>query len=239
MKIEVQHDDEAVARNGAAIIAADARAAVPTRGRFIMAVSGGHTPWVMLRVLADEQLPWENVHVVQVDERAAPAADPDRNLAHLRESLLDHAPLRPDHIHAMPVEAADLDRAAGQYARTLEELAGSPPVLDLVHLGLGPDGHTASLVPGDPVLDVTDVDVAVTGPYQGRRRMTLTFPIINRALRVLWLVTGGEKARTLVRLRDGDPSIPASRVRQDRALILADRTAAERLGTDEKLEAEK
>src|SRR5712691_7622068 len=188
MKIEVQHDDEAVARNGAAIIAADARAAVLARGRFIMAMSGGHTPWVMLRTLADEQLPWEHVHVVQVDERVATAADPDRNLAHLRESLLDHAPLRPDHIHAMPVEAADLERAAGQYALALREVAGSPPLLDLVHLGLGPDGHTASLVPGDPVLDVTDADVAITGPYQGRRRMTLTFPIINRSRRILWLV---------------------------------------------------
>jgi 6-phosphogluconolactonase len=240
MQIEVLPDDHGVARKAAAIIAADACAAVPARGRFIMAVSGGRTPWLMLRALADEQLPWENVHVFQVDERAAPAADPDRNLTHLRESLLDHAPLlRPDHIHAMPVETADLDRAAGQYALTLQEVAGSPPVLDLVHLGLGPDGHTASLVPGDPVLDVTDADVAATGAYQGRRRMTLTFPIINRSRRVLWLVTGGEKAGTLVRLRDGDPSIPASRVRQDRAVILADRAAAERLGTNEILEAKK
>ena len=239
MKIEVQPDDDGVARKAAAIIAADARAAVPARGRFIVAVSGGRTPWLMLRALADEQLPWENVHVFQVDERAAPAGDPDRNLAHLRVSLLDHAPLRPDHIHAMPVETADLDRAAGQYALTLQEVAGLPPVLDLVHLGLGPDGHTASLVPGDPVLNVTDADVAATGAYQGRRRMTLTFPIINRSRRVLWLVTGGEKAGTLVRLRDGDPSIPASRVRQDRAVILADRAAAERLGTNQTLEAQK
>jgi 6-phosphogluconolactonase len=239
VEIEVHPDDHLVARRGAAVIADDARAAVASYGRFIMAVSGGRTPWLMLRALADEQLPWENVHVVQVDERAAPAADPDRNLTHLRESLLDHAPLRPDHVHAMPVEAANLDRAAEQYALTLRKLAGSPPVLDLVHLGLGPDGHTASLVPGDPVLDVTDADVAVTGPYQGRRRLTLTFPIINRSRRVLWLVTGAEKAGTLVRLRDGDPSIPASHVHQDRALILADRAAAERLGTNETLEAQK
>jgi 6-phosphogluconolactonase len=237
VKIEVQPDEDTAARKAAVIIAADARAAVPARGRFIMAVSGGRTPWLMLRALADEQLPWENVHVVQVDERAAPAADPDRNLTHLRESLLDHAPLRPDHIHAMPVETADLDRAAGQYALALQEVAGSPPVLDLVHLGLGPDGHTASLVPGDPVLDVTDADVAVTRPYQGRRRMTLTFPIINRSRLILWLVTGGEKAQALARLRDRDPSIPGSRVRADRALVLADRAAAARLASSEKLEA--
>src|SRR5258707_8478341 len=193
----------------------------------------------MLRALGEEELPWPGVHVFQVDERVAPAGDPDRNLTHLRESLLQHAPLRPEQIHAMPVEATDLETAAAQYTFALQEVAGSPPVLDLVHLGLGPDGHTASLVPGDPVLDVTNVDVAVTGAYQGRRRMTLTFPIINRSLRVLWLVTGGEKARTLVRLRDGHPSIPASRVRQDRALILADRAAAGRLGTHETVEAQK
>ena len=239
MKIEVYPDDDVVARKAAAVIAAAARAAVTSRGRFIMAVSGGLTPWTMLRALAADELPWQRVHVVQVDERVAPPADPDRNLAHLRASLLDHAPLPPDHIHAMPVEAADLDRAAAQYALTLRDVAGSPPVLDLVHLGLGPDGHTASLVPGDPVLDITGADVAATGFYNGRRRMTLTFPIINRSRLVLWLVTGGEKAATLVRLRDGDRSIPASRVRQDRSLVLADRAAAEGLGSSEKLEAQK
>jgi 6-phosphogluconolactonase len=238
MKIEVQPDDDGVARKAAAIIAVEARAAIAARGRFIMAVSGGRTPWLMLRAIANEQLPWENVHVVQVDERAAPAGDPERNLAHLRESLLDRAPLPRDNIHAMPVEARDLNRAAQQYAATLQAVAGSPPVLDLVHLGLGADGHTASLVPGDPVLDVTDADVAVINRYQGRRRMTLTFPIINRSRLILWLVTGREKAETLVRLRDGDPSIPASRVRQDQALVLADRAAAEKL-TSEKLETQK
>ncbi len=239
MKIDVYTDDHGVARKAAAIIADAARVAATSRGRFIMAVSGGHTPWLMLRTLADDELPWQHVQVFQVDERVAPVGDPDRNLAHLRASLLDRVPLPADHIHAMPVEAADLDRAAGQYARTLEEVAGSPPVLDLVHLGLGPDGHTASLVPGDPALDVTDADVALSGPYQGHRRMTLTFPIINRSRLVLWLVTGGEKAQTLVRLRDGDRSIPASRVRQDRALVLADRAAAARLDRNEKLEAQK
>jgi 6-phosphogluconolactonase len=239
VKIEVYPDQDAVAGKAAAIIAAHAREAVTARGRFIMAVSGGHTPWLMLRALSDEQLPWEHVHIVQVDERVAPAGDPDRNLAHLRESLLDHAPLLPDHIHAMPVETSDLDRAAEQYTATLRDVAGSPPVLDLVHLGLGPDGHTASLVPGDPVLDVSDADVATTGVYQGRRRMTLTFPIINRCRSVLWLVTGRDKAATLVRLRDDDQSIPASHVRRDRALILADRAAAEQLGTNQKLEAQK
>jgi len=166
---------------------------------------------------------------VQVDERVAPVGDPERNLTHLRESLLAHAPLRPDRVHAMPVEERDLDGAAARYAETLREIAGAPPVLDLVHLGLGADGHTASLVPGDPVLEVDDADVALAGPYQGRRRMTLTYPMLDRARRVLWLVTGAEKAEMLVRLLDGDRSIPAGRVRRERALVLADRPAAARL----------
>jgi 6-phosphogluconolactonase len=226
VKVEVLADVDAVARKGAAIIAAEARAAVAARGRFILAVSGGRTPWVMLRNLANEEVPWANVHVVQVDERVAPAGDPDRNLSHLRESLLSHAPLPPEQIYAMPVELPDLETAATNYSQTLQELAGSPPVIDLVHLGLGHDGHTASLVPGDPVLNVTNADVALTGTYQGRRRMTLTFPVINRARRILWLVTGSEKAGMLARLRNADNSIPAGRVRQDHALNLADRAAA-------------
>jgi 6-phosphogluconolactonase len=229
MKIEILADADAVALKAATIIAAEARASIGERGRFVMAVSGGHTPWQMLRALADEDVPWKGVHVVQVDERVAPAGHPDRNLTHLRESLLGHAPLPPEQIYAMPVEEEDLAVAAARYALTLKEIAGLPPVLDLVHLGLGPDGHTASLVPGDPVLDITDADVALTGVYQGRRRMTLTYPIINRARHILWLVTGSEKAEMLVRLRDGDRSIPAGRVRQDTATVLADRAAAEKL----------
>jgi 6-phosphogluconolactonase len=228
MKVEVLADGDAVARRAAGIIAADAREAVAARGRFVMAVSGGHTPWVMLRDLADEDVPWAGVHVVQVDERLAPAGDPDRNLTHLRESLLSHVPLPPDHIHAMPVEASDLEAAAARYATTIEGIAGAPPVLDLAHLGLGPDGHTASLVPGDPVLTVSDRDVAVTGVYMGRRRMTLTYPVLDRARRVLWLVTGSEKAPVFPKLVAGDASIPAGRVSQERALLLADRSAAGR-----------
>jgi 6-phosphogluconolactonase len=226
MKLEVFDDGEAVARAAAARIAGDARSAVAARGRFLMAVSGGHTPWVMLRALAGEDMPWKDVHVYQVDERIAPAGDPDRNLTHLRESLLEHAPMRPEQIHAMPVESADLEAAAEQYASTLREFAGSLPVLDLAHLSLGPDGHTASLVPGDAVLNVTDADVALTGIYMGRRRMTLTYPILNRSRRILWLVTGSDKAEPLGRLRNGDESIPAGRVRRNQALVLADRAAA-------------
>jgi 6-phosphogluconolactonase len=233
MNIEVLADAESVARKAATIVAAEARDAVVARDRFVVAVSGGNTPWLMLRALAGEQVPWEKVHLVQVDERVAPSGDPDRNLTHLRESLLARVPLRLEHIHAMPVEAPDLVAAAETYARTLREIAGPLPVLDLVHLGLGPDGHTASLVPGDPVLEVANSDVALTGVYQGRRRMTLTYPIINRSRRILWLVTGSEKAEPLVRLRDADPAIPAGRVRHDEVLVLADYAAAAKLGRNE------
>lgn len=225
MKIEVLSDADAVAREAAKFIAAEARTAVAARGRFVLAVSGGHTPWQMLRALAGEEVPWKAVHVVQVDERVAPTGDPDRNLTHLRESLLGRTPLPPDQIHAMPVEGQDLEAAAAAYAQTLAQIAGSAPVLDLAHLGLGADGHTASLVPGDPVLDIADRDVAVTGVYQGRRRMTLTYPVLNRSRRILWLVTGAEKGVMLARLRSGDTAIPAGRVRPDNALVHADRAA--------------
>ena len=218
-------DDASVAQRAAAVIAEAARRAVAARGRFIVAVSGGRTPWLMLRALADEEIPWDGVQVTQVDERVAPAGHPDRNLSQLRESLLEHVPLRAEQIHPMPVESSALEAAAGRYAQTLREIAGSPPVLDLVHLGLGPDGHTASLVPGDPVLEITDADVAVTGLYQGRRRMTMTYPIINRSRFILWMVTGSDKGEMFARLREGDRSIPAGRVRRDRALVLVDRAA--------------
>jgi 6-phosphogluconolactonase len=229
VKIEVLADADAVARAGAAFTAGEARAAVAARGRFIVAVSGGRTPWTMLRALADQDVPWPHVHVVQVDERVAPAGDPDRNLTHLRESLLAHCPLRPEQVHAMPVESAELARAGGQYAATLQQIAGTPALLDLAHLGLGPDGHTASLVPGDPVLDVTAADVALTGFYQERRRMTLTYPILDRSRRIVWLVTGREKAEMLARLSRADRSIPAGRISQHQAVVLADREAAARL----------
>jgi 6-phosphogluconolactonase len=226
MKVEILSDADAVALSAASQIAVLARESVAARGRFVMAVSGGHTPWKMLRALASEELPWAAVHVVQVDERVAPDGDPDRNLTHLLASLADNAPIPRQQIHAMPVNDSDLSAAAAKYARTLEQIAGSPPVLDLVHLGLGPDGHTASLVPGDPVLDVTDTDVALTGVYVGRRRMTLTYPVINRARKVLWLVTGPEKAGPMRLLQAADPSIPAGRVEQAHAEVLADRAAA-------------
>ena len=226
MQIEIFSGPDEASKGAAIVIASEARDAVAERGRFAVAFSGGETPWLMLRALADEDVPWDKVHILQVDERAVPASDPARNFADLHQYLLAHAAVPPANVHAMPVEEADLEAAAAQYACTLESVAGTPPVLDLVHLGLGSDGHTASLVPGDPALGVAGADVAVTGPYEGHRRMTLTYPILNRARRILWLVIESGKAGALARLRAGDRSIPAGRVRRDTALILADRAAA-------------
>jgi 6-phosphogluconolactonase len=221
--LEVLADPPAVARAAAAHVADRARAAVADHGSFHFAVSGGHTPWAMFAELAAEDVPWDHVVLYQVDERVAPAGDPDRNLTHLRESLGD----APADVVAMPVEEDDLDAAAATYAARL------PQRLDLIHLGLGPDGHTASLVPGDPVLDVTDRLVAVTAPYQAHRRMTLTYPALAQADQLLWLITGADKRDPLRRLLAGDPTIPAGRVEAARSLVLADAAAGETTTTDE------
>lgn len=226
MHSEILADAAAVAQRGAALIVAEAREAIRARGRFCLAVSGGSTPWLMLRALAQEDLPWHAVHLFQVDERVAPDDAAERNLTHIDETLLSSVPLPAAQVHAMPVNAADLQAAMRRYAQTLRNAAGAPAVLDLVHLGLGGDGHTASLVPGDAALQVIDADVALSGPYMGRRRMTLTFPVLNRARRVLWLATGSEKREMLARLLAADASIPAGRVEQGRAIVLTDTAAS-------------
>ena len=228
MKIEVLPDEDAVAMRAAEFIAEMARDAVAARGAFALAVSGGRTPWRMLRALGELDVPWAKAHLFQVDERVAPHGDPDRNLTHIAQSLLSQVTLAPGHLHAMPVEALDLAGAAARYAQELESVTGTPPTLDLVHLGLGPDGHTASLIPNDPVLQETGA-VALTAPYQGHPRMTLTFPVLDRARCVMWVVTGPEKVAMLARLASGDRSIPAGRVNGERAVILADAAAAAKL----------
>lgn len=216
LEIEVLADAQAVAERGADVVAAAAAAAVAEHGRFTFAASGGRTPWAMFARLYG-RMPWEKVTIFQVDERIAPDGDPDRNLTQLQRSLPSGGAAD---VRAMPVWVDDLDAAAALYAEAL------PEQLDLVHLGLGPDGHTASLVPGDPVLDVVDRDVAVTGVYQDRPRMTLTYPALNRARQILWLVTGEDKVDALARLRAGDESIPAGRISTANALVVADAAAA-------------
>lgn len=211
-------DAAAVSKAAAEHVAAAARDAVAARGAFSLAVSGGRSPWAMFADLADLDMPWESVEIYQVDERIAPEGDPLRNLTHLRESL---GPQLPVQIHPMPVEDPDAERAARDYAGEL------PATIDLIHLGIGPDGHTASLVPGDPILDVTDRLVAVTGgEYQGTHRMSMTYPELAKTRGLLWLITGEDKREPLQQLLAGDPSIPAGRVVAPASVILADAAAA-------------
>ena len=207
-------DAEAVAARAAALIAERARAAVTGRGAFSVALSGGRTPARMVELLAFADVPWDLVTVYQVDERVAPPGHRDRNLTMLERSL---APAR---IVPMRVGERDLRAEVLAYDALL------PDHLDLVHLGLGADGHTASLVPGDAVLEVADCGVAVTGEYQGRRRMTLTYPALDRAREAVWVITGGDKADALAKLLSGDRTAPASRVRTPLQIVLADEAAA-------------
>ena len=225
MRIQTYSDAATVAAKAAEFIAQTARLAVADRGQFTLAVSGGQTPWEMLKALATLDVPWASLHLFQVDERVAPPGHADRNLTHLEASLLNLAPLPPQNLHAMPVNAKDLASAADDYAQLLARIAGQPAMLDVVHLGLGADGHTASLVPGDPSLDVVDRDVAITGLYQGRQRMTLTYPLLNRARHILWLATGESKQPMLARLLEADPTIPAGRVSAAQGLVMADQAA--------------
>jgi 6-phosphogluconolactonase len=226
MDIKIANNTDNVAKMAASLIATEARSSIQQRGQFVMAVSGGKTPWIMLRHLLEEEMEWDKVHICQVDERIAPAGSPDRNWTHLQESLLSQGAAASLHLHPMPVENSNLEAAASSYATLLHDLIGTPAVFDLIHLGLGIDAHTASLVPGDPVLNVVSRDVALTGVYQGHRRMTLTYPIINRSRKILWIVTGNEKKRPLHQMLHQDSSTPAGRVLQERATLIADEQAA-------------
>jgi 6-phosphogluconolactonase len=224
MRIVEEVDADALASVAAKDLAEAIGQAVAERGRACLAVSGGSTPWGMFQVLSTLSVPWDKVQLFQVDERIAPDGDPDRNWTHLGPALLDHVALPDANVHPMAVTDPDPEVAASRYSGTLREVTGDG-VLDVVHLGLGPDGHTASWPPGDPVIDVADKDVAVSDVYQGRRRMTLTVPAVNRARMVLFLVRGADKVTAVRAMLDRDPGIPASRVEQDRAVLYADREA--------------
>lgn len=221
IQLEVAGDEKAASRRAAELIAAAGAEAATERDRFTVAMSGGRSPWAMLAILGElEEMPWDRTELFQVDERVASPGSPERNLTHMVLGLsMDHqATLRP-----MPVTQRDLDAAAREYEASL------PERFDLVHLGLGPDGHTASLVPGDPVLEVTDRKVALTAePYQDHRRMTLTYRALDDARRILWLVTGPDKREPLAKLLAGEESVPAGRVRNDNMIVVADESAVAR-----------
>lgn len=228
MRIETYPDEAVVAQRTAEIIADAAREGVRRHGRAVLAFSGGSTPAPMLRTLGRMQLRWNAIHIVQVDERVAPDGHADRNWTMLTGSLLEGADIPDALLHPMPVTSDDLDDAAKQYAARLQMVCGVPPIADVVHLGVGTDGHTASLVPDDPVLRVRDRWVATAGPYEGRMRMTLTYPTINAARLVVWQVTGADKATALRQALQGR-DVPASRIRRRNVVVVATRDAAAEL----------
>lgn len=230
MNVEIFADSVSLAQAGARFVATAARSAIAARGQFVLALSGGQTPWDMLGALVHEDVHWPAVHVVQVDERVAPDGATDRNLTQLLATPIGQ--LCGARIHAMPVLAPNLDQAARDYANLLERLAGSPPILDLVHLGLGADGHTASLFPDDPLLTVVDADVGLSGVQLGRRRMTLTYPILNRSRQILWMISGSGKSDMVQHLCEGDTRIPAGRIKNERIQLYLDVAAAARLNVN-------
>ena len=219
-------DAETVALDAARYIGQLARRSIAAREQFTVALSGGRTPWRMLQILAKQEQDWDHWQVFQVDERVAPEGHESRNLVHIRRNFVDLTGMRSTRLHPMEVEDPDLGSAAERYAAELQAHCSDPPVLDLVVLGIGADGHMASLVPGDPALGIDDADVGISAEYQGQRRMTLTLPIINRAREIVWLVTGSEKTEALKKMLGQDRSIPASLVVQENAIVFADEAAA-------------
>jgi 6-phosphogluconolactonase len=226
MQISIGEDPEAAAQGAADLVAETLREAVATRGLATLALSGGRTPARMLERLAEQALPWSEVHLFQTDERMVSPDAAARNAHSIRRLLTERVALPPQQVHWMPVEAGDAESACLAYQAELRSVAGSPPVLDLVHLGLGEDGHTASLFPGDPSASRRERDVVTTQEHAGWRRMTLSAPVLENARRLLWLVCGAGKARALAALRRADPGVPSGRLPQQRAWLFADRAAA-------------
>ena len=221
MEVRVAPDARAAALAAAGHIAARARAAVAKRGRFALALSGGSSPLPMFDALAESDVPWTFVHLYQVDERLVPADSPQRNFAAIRERLADRAGIPASHLYPMPVERADPRDAAREYAETLERTLPPGAGLDLAHLGLGADGHTASLLPGDPALD-DPAAVIVSKTFQGTRRLSLSAAVLSAAGERLWLVTGADKRVALARLLEGDLEIPAARLDRRRSVVFTD-----------------
>jgi 6-phosphogluconolactonase len=226
VRVIVANDADDAASVAADVLVRACSDAIDERGRAVVAVSGGTTPWAMLREFAASPLPWPAIHVAQVDERCVGEDDPRRNGARLEELLVRHGPLPAANLLLVPAGAASCESAAARYAATLQKHFGAPAVFDVVQLGLGADGHTASLVAGDPALAVADRDVAVTRPYHGTARVTLTYPALDRARQRLWLVTGSGKTRAVTELLDAQGSAPAMAVAREATTVVVDRAAA-------------
>lgn len=230
MRLEVEKTPEAAAAMAARLIATVLGIGIARRTRATLALSGGSSPVPMLRELVRQPLDWTAIHVYQVDERVVARGEAARNLTRIEELLVANGPLPHRNLHPMWVDRSDLLGAAAEYATEIEHLAGVPAILDAVHLGLGTDGHTASLFSGDPALKVKDRAVALTGEHHGYSRMTLTLPIINRARSIIWFVTGADKAGVLADLYAGGAPFPAGRVARVRAVVVADSAAAKDAG---------
>jgi 6-phosphogluconolactonase len=228
VKIVIEPDPAVTAAEAAAWMARRIRSAVRLRGTCRVAVSGGSTPAAMFDVLAGLDLPWSLVHLFQVDERVAPDGDPDRNAVQLRTHLTDRVPLRARNVHLMPVTAASLPRAAARYAGVI----GEEP-LDIVHLGIGDDGHTASWPPGDPVVDAPGA-VAISGTFNGRVRMTMTPAVVNAARARMLLAVGAGKAAPLAGWLLHRADLPVQRVRRTNTTLILDDSAASELGERER-----
>jgi 6-phosphogluconolactonase len=227
MKTEIFPHAEQVAVRAAAYLEQLIRETLTHQKSFSLAISGGRTPWEMLKLLSKADLPWQRINLFQVDERVAPDGHSDRNLTQLFQAIAGTPMVTQLRIFPMPVTAEDLDVAAKEYTEVLNEVTKGKG-LDMIHLGLGSDGHTASLVPGDEVLAIQNRLVACTqNNYQGRIRMTLTYPLLNSAKQILWIVTGSEKKEMVKRMLQKDPSIPAGSIRQENALLLVDQAAIE------------
>lgn len=231
---------KAISRDAAEIFAAQAEKAIRERSHFLVALNGGSTPAGLLQLLGTEyrqKVDWRNVHIFWGDERCVPDSDPQSSYGQARDTFLRHVPMAETNIHPMRGELSPVE-AARDYSATLKKFASPPfawPRFDLVYLGMGEDGHTASLFPGSP-LDMAEPVVPVTAHYQGRpaERVTLTPPVFNSARRVVFMAAGEKKAATLAEVLSGryNPElVPAQRIdpKDGKLIWLVDEDAASRL----------
>jgi 6-phosphogluconolactonase len=241
--LRVFDDAEAVSRAAADEFVRRAAEAVAGRGRFAVALSGGSTPRRLFQLLAGppwrERVAWDRIEFFWGDERCVPPDHPDSNYRMAREALLAHVPVRPDAVHRLEAERPDAAAAARDYQEVLARVlgagpAGEPPQLDLVLLGMGPDGHTASLFPQTAALGQTARWVVANFvPRLNTQRLTLTYPVLNRGRAVLFLICGADKADALHEVLEGPPDprrLPSQGIRPDGPLLMfLDRAAAARL----------
>ncbi|HET6628625.1 MAG TPA: 6-phosphogluconolactonase [Woeseiaceae bacterium] len=224
MKIRVTADADELALQAAAWIGEQARTAIAEREIFSLALSGGRGPHGLFEALAREKIDWRRVHLFQVDERAAPLESPERNFRAIVSLLVDRVSIPCEQLYPMPVAGKDLEAGAADYAATLERVLGAGRVLDLVHLGLGEDGHTASLLPGDPACE-SGAPVIVSREHEGFRRLSLNYQLLSGARQRCWFVTGAAKSEVLMRALDGDPGIPAGRIERQGTWFFVDQAA--------------